>query len=117
MSDKPSVLFVCVHNAGRSQMAQGWLRHLAGDAWARAHLDPYVQWAQAHNSALIVTFDEDDGSDRNRILTLINGARTTPGRYNDPATHYSLLATVESWFGLDRLGHAAAATALPHAWD
>ena len=32
MTDRPSVLFVCVHNAGRSQMAAGWLRHLAGDA-------------------------------------------------------------------------------------
>lgn len=32
MSHKPTVLFVCVHNAGRSQMAAGWLRHLAGDA-------------------------------------------------------------------------------------
>ncbi|QLY29791.1 arsenate reductase ArsC [Nocardia huaxiensis] len=31
-SQKPSVLFVCVHNAGRSQMAQGFLAHLAGDA-------------------------------------------------------------------------------------
>ncbi|MBG0561355.1 arsenate reductase ArsC [Actinoplanes aureus] len=32
MSDtRPTVLFVCVHNAGRSQMAAGWLRHLAGD--------------------------------------------------------------------------------------
>uniref|UniRef100_A0A060SZX0 ARAD1C07722p n=1 Tax=Blastobotrys adeninivorans TaxID=409370 RepID=A0A060SZX0_BLAAD len=28
---KPSVLFVCVHNAGRSQMAAGYLSHLAGD--------------------------------------------------------------------------------------
>jgi arsenate reductase len=28
---KPSVLFVCVHNAGRSQMAAGWLTRLAGD--------------------------------------------------------------------------------------
>ncbi|GAB2628939.1 arsenate reductase ArsC [Prescottella soli] len=27
----PSVLFVCVHNAGRSQMAAGFLTHLAGD--------------------------------------------------------------------------------------
>ena len=27
---KPAVLFLCVHNAGRSQMAAGWLRHLAG---------------------------------------------------------------------------------------
>ena len=32
MSDTPSVLFVCVHNAGRSQMAAGFLTHLAGDA-------------------------------------------------------------------------------------
>ena len=28
MSDKPSVLFVCVHNAGRSQMAAGFMQHL-----------------------------------------------------------------------------------------
>jgi protein-tyrosine-phosphatase len=28
---RPTVLFVCVHNAGRSQMAAGYLRHLAGD--------------------------------------------------------------------------------------
>ncbi|MFP5322999.1 MAG: arsenate reductase ArsC [Acidimicrobiia bacterium] len=27
---RPAVLFLCVHNAGRSQMAAGWLRHLAG---------------------------------------------------------------------------------------
>ena len=33
MSSAPaaSVLFVCIHNAGRSQMAAGFLRHLAGD--------------------------------------------------------------------------------------
>ena len=28
---RPTVLFVCVHNAGRSQMAAGYLQHLAGD--------------------------------------------------------------------------------------
>lgn len=31
MTAKPTVLFVCVHNAGRSQMAAGYLQHLAGD--------------------------------------------------------------------------------------
>jgi arsenate reductase (thioredoxin) len=31
MADKPSVLFVCVHNAGRSQMAAALLSHHAGD--------------------------------------------------------------------------------------
>ena len=29
--NNPSVIFLCVHNAGRSQMAAGWMRHLAGD--------------------------------------------------------------------------------------
>ncbi len=32
----PSVLFLCIHNAGRSQMAAGWMRHLAG-----GHVDVY----------------------------------------------------------------------------
>jgi arsenate reductase (thioredoxin) len=31
VTPKPAVLFVCVHNAGRSQMAAAWLAHLAGD--------------------------------------------------------------------------------------
>ncbi|MEX2486185.1 MAG: arsenate reductase ArsC [Nitriliruptoraceae bacterium] len=31
MTQTPTVLFLCVHNAGRSQMAAGWLPHLAGD--------------------------------------------------------------------------------------
>ena len=31
MTEKPTVLFVCVQNAGRSQMAAGYLQHLAGD--------------------------------------------------------------------------------------
>ncbi|CAB4606925.1 unannotated protein [freshwater metagenome] len=31
MTTKASVLFVCIHNAGRSQMAAGYLKHLAGD--------------------------------------------------------------------------------------
>ena len=32
MTERPSVLFVCVHNAGRSQMAAGYLSHLSGGA-------------------------------------------------------------------------------------
>jgi len=37
MTAAPSVLFLCVHNAGRSQIALGWFNHLAGDratAWS-----------------------------------------------------------------------------------
>lgn len=32
VTDTPMVVFLCVHNAGRSQMAAGWMQHLAGDA-------------------------------------------------------------------------------------
>ena len=32
MTEKPEVLFVCVHNAGRSQMAAALLEHYAGDS-------------------------------------------------------------------------------------
>ncbi|MGY4856335.1 arsenate reductase ArsC [Cryobacterium sp. AP23] len=32
MTDKPTVLFVCIHNAGRSQMAAGYMRTLSGGA-------------------------------------------------------------------------------------
>lgn len=31
VTDNPTVIFLCVHNAGRSQMAMGWMQHLAGD--------------------------------------------------------------------------------------
>jgi protein-tyrosine-phosphatase len=31
MGDRPVVLFLCVHNAGRSQIAMGWFNHLADD--------------------------------------------------------------------------------------
>jgi arsenate reductase len=42
MAYKRSVLFVCTHNSARSQMAEGWLRHLAGDRFevASAGVEP-----------------------------------------------------------------------------
>ncbi|WP_067801300.1 arsenate reductase ArsC [Actinomadura formosensis] len=57
MSDKPSVLFVCVHNAGRSQMAAAYLTHLAGDAVEvrSAGSEP----AEAVNPAVVAAMAED----------------------------------------------------------
>jgi phosphatidylinositol-3-phosphatase len=80
-----------------------------GDAWAKAHLDPYLRWADTHNSRLIVTFDENDGPAGNQILTLIAGAGVAPGRHTEKIDHYSLLQTIETWYGLPFLGHAATA--------
>ena len=44
------------------------------DAWMHANLDSYVQWAKAHNSLLIVTFDEDENlTGSNQITTFLWG--------------------------------------------
>ncbi|HEX6869668.1 MAG TPA: alkaline phosphatase family protein [Micromonosporaceae bacterium] len=87
-----------------------------GDAWLREHLDAYARWAAAHNSLLVVTFDEDDKSAGNHILTFLVGAPVWPGRYGQPVDHYGLLATMEDLYGLGRLGRAASATALTGIW-
>ena len=81
-----------------------------GDTWARAHLDPYLRWAQQHNSLLIITFDEDDNGPGNHIPTLIAGATVHPGHYAEPVTHYRVLSTVEHLFDLPRLNNAAPIT-------
>jgi phosphatidylinositol-3-phosphatase len=80
-----------------------------GDAWMRDHLDGYVRWAREHNSVLLVTFDEDDNHSDNRILTFFTGGPIKPGRYAQPVDHYGVLATLEDWYGLPRLGQAATA--------
>ena len=98
----------------------------AGDQWLRAHLDGYYRWAAAHNSLLVVTFDENDDKggmrgltdpavapdrdqarhDRqNRIATVLAGAHLRP-HYADPtpATHVNILRTIEDAYGLTRSG-------------
>jgi hypothetical protein len=78
-----------------------------GDAWAKQHLDGYARWAQAHNSLLIVTFDENDGRPDNTILTMVAGAGVKAGRYTEATDHYRVLRTIESLYGLPSLGNAA----------
>ena len=87
-----------------------------GDAWLRQHLDPYVQWAKSHNSLLVVTWDEDDHTEGNRVPTIIVGDGVDPGAYPHSMNHYTLLRTVEGMYGLSPLGGAAAATPIDMIW-
>jgi acid phosphatase len=87
-----------------------------GDAWAARHLDPYLRWADSHNSLLVVTFDEDDGSAGNQILTLFAGAGVQPGRYGERVDHYRVLRTIEAFYGLTPIGKAAGTTAIGDIW-
>lgn len=87
-----------------------------GDSWLRAHLSGYVSWAMSHDSLLILTWDENDGSPGNQIPTIFVGQMVRPGRYAEPVTHYSVLATIEAAYGLPRDGHAASAEPITAIW-
>jgi acid phosphatase len=88
-----------------------------GDTWARNNLDGYVRWARDNNSLLIVTFDEDDNAPGNHILTLFAGAGVRPGSYGQRVDHYTVLRTIESWYGLAPLGRAAQAAPITAIWS
>ena len=88
----------------------------AGDAWLRAHIGGYAGWAMRHHSLLIVTWDEDDDSQGNHIVTIFAGQQVRPGRYAQPLTHYSVLATIEAAYTLPRDGQAAAAMPVTSIW-
>jgi acid phosphatase len=87
-----------------------------GDSWAAAHLDGYLRWAGTHNSALIITFDEDDNGPTNQIVTIVAGQHVAPGRYGEPVDHYRLLRTIEAGYGLPGLGTAASRTPITDIW-
>jgi hypothetical protein len=88
-----------------------------GDTWLKTHLDAYVQWAKTHNSVLITTFDENDGSSGNQIATILNGQPVKTGVYSENINHYNMLRTIEDMYGLPYAGSAASATPITDAWN
>lgn len=87
-----------------------------GDQWLQQHLAQYVTWARAHNSLLVVTWDEDDHTAHNQIPTIIVGAHVRHGRYTEHMTHYRLLRTIEALEGLPPLADAAHTRAVTDIW-
>lgn len=103
----PTVSFV-IPNL-RHDMHDGTVRQ--GDTWLRHNINGYARWAKTHNSLLIVTWDEDDGSADNNIPTIVVGADVKPGTYQETINHYSILRTIEDFYDLPDAG--ASATAIP----
>lgn len=87
-----------------------------GDAWLKAKLDAYVQWAKNNNSLLILTWDEDEFRAQNHITTIFVGAKVKPGNYTNKITHYNILRTLEDMYGLSALGNAYNATPITNIW-
>jgi phosphatidylinositol-3-phosphatase len=87
-----------------------------GDTWLSGNLGAYQQWAQTHNSLLIVTWDEDNGSSGNRIPTIFFGPMVVPGSYSETINHYNILRTIEDMYGTTHAGNAATVTAITDIW-
>lgn len=84
-----------------------------GDQWLSSNLSMYITWAKANNSLFVFTFDEDDGSGNNRVAMLAVGQGVAAGAVNtQQLNHYSLLATIESLYGLSALGNSAGAATM-----
>lgn len=82
-----------------------------GDSWLRLEVGEIMQ-SQAWKSGgvLFITWDEDDGSQDNQVLTLVASPGVSHRVSRHVYTHYSLLATIEDLLGVGRLGQAAGAT-------
>ena len=88
----------------------------AGDSWVQNHLNAYIQWCLNNNSLFILTFDEDDGSSGNHILSLFIGADVKKGSYNQPITHYNVLRTIEQLYKIPYAGASTDSSAIKGIW-
>jgi uncharacterized membrane protein len=88
-----------------------------GDTWLQQHLNGYIQFAQSHNSLLIVTWDEDDNSSNNQIPTIFVGPMVKQGQFTETINHFNVLRTIEDLYGLTHVGGAATATPISDVWQ
>lgn len=87
------------------------------DRWLKENLDAYVRWAATHDSLLILTWDEDDGSSGNRIATIFVGPMIRRGAYARRIDHYGVLRTLTDMYGLRPLGEAGKSAAIREIWS
>lgn len=87
-----------------------------GDSWVKKHLDGYVQWAKNNNSLFILTFDEDDYGDAERIVTIFTGPMVKGGQYKNTINHCNVLRTIEDMYQLPYAGEAANAKPITNCW-
>lgn len=86
------------------------------DQWLKKYLHSYVQWTQTHNSLFVVTWDEDDRSQDNKIPTFLIGPMVKKGNFNGEVNHFNLLRTIEDIYGLAHAGAAKTSEPITGIW-
>ncbi|HLN80294.1 MAG TPA: alkaline phosphatase family protein [Thermoanaerobaculia bacterium] len=110
-ADLPTVAFVVpnlcndMHDCGVA----------TGDGWLRDRIDPYLRWADTHNSLLVLTWDESNSG--NSIPTIFVGPMVQAGDSGERIDHYGVLRTLEEMYGLQPTGHAAEAAPIADVWQ
>jgi phosphatidylinositol-3-phosphatase len=87
-----------------------------GDAWLREHVGPLIDWAQTHDTLVVITCDESDEAARNRIPTIFVGPMVRAGRYSQPISHYSVLRTIEDFYKTQHAGASAGVPPITGIW-
>ena len=89
----------------------------AADDWLKDHITPYVEWAFKHNSLLILTWDEDNGSENNRVVTLFIGPMVKVGASAQRINHYNVLRTLLDFYKLPAIGASKDAQPIQKIWQ
>ncbi len=89
----------------------------AADDWLKIHIAPYVDWAFKHNSLLILTWDEDNGREENRIVTVLVGPMVKHGTSAQRIDHYNVLRTVLDFYKLPAIGASVDVQPLQNIWE
>ena len=126
-SDLPKVAMVIpnLKNDMHDPVTDGATATKNGIARQEKNIKPYVDWAQTHNSLLIITWDEDNGHTphdttppQNRIATVFVGAMVKPCSSSDVTyNHHDLLRTIEDMYSLQPIGDLAASKDIVGIWN
>ena len=112
----PTLSFVIPDQVNDMHNGSDPARITIGDAWVQTHLDPFVQWAKTHHGLFVLTFDENNSSAGNHIVTIFLGQDVLHGQYAEPITHHDVLRTLEDMYGLPPSGEAATAAPITDCW-
>lgn len=92
------------------------------DAWLGRNIMPLVRWASDPKNAtlVILTWDESDKrsghADTNDIPTIFVGSMVKQGNNDEPITHYSVLATIERFYGLGAMTQSDKVAPIQGCW-
>lgn len=112
----PTVCFVVPNVQNDMHNGTNSVAITTGDNWVSANMNSYIQWAKKNNSLFILTFDENDNSGSNQVLTILTGQNIVPGIFTTGINHYSILHTIEKMYEVPLIGDSVNNPPIDLSW-